>query len=397
MLTGIVVACLTLAGCAGSGEDQAGAALPASSARLSPEATEPEGQGDLPPQEPPAPVGPTSNFVTVTEPAFGSFTVSVPADWDNLVYATVDGQIHRTLVTSVSPDGQTVIFIGDPSIPSYWEPAMADDITRQFAEWLDSMELASYVPAPDYLATYLNDTFGALPDYSVNAVTESPDVAQQRYGQYAAAGLAVSAVHVARADFSYTDDAGVPTSAIATATTVSNGGFWQATVGGIASTGNPDDYFEMTQAIASSIEVTPDFTAIQQQRHNQTMAQIDQWTREMTDRHEANMARLHASASAHQERMQAIWASNDAQMTSYDDRMQSSDVSHRQFLNYINEESTVQSTSGSKVQVQTGFETYWVNPSTREYVGGDVGLDEQALRNMGYDPSQFERMPVTTG
>lgn len=153
----------------------------------------------------------------------------------------------------------------------------------------------------------------------------------------------------------------------------------------------------MTQAIASSIEVTPDFTAIQQQRHNQTMAQIDQWTREMTDRHEANMARLHASASAHQERMQAIWASNDAQMTSYDDRMQSSDVSHRQFLNYINEESTVQSTSGSKFQVQTGFETYWVNPSTREYVGGDVGLDEQALRNMGYDPSQFERMPVTTG
>lgn len=147
VLTGIVVACLTLAGCAGSGEDQAGAALPASSARLSPEATEPEGQGDLPPQEPPAPVGPTSDFVTVTEPAFGSFTVSVPADWDNLVYATVDGQIHRTLVTSVSPDGQTVIFIGDPSIPSYWEPAMADDITRQFAEWLDSMELPSATEA----------------------------------------------------------------------------------------------------------------------------------------------------------------------------------------------------------------------------------------------------------
>jgi len=396
-MTGIVVGCLTLAGCAGSAQDQSGAASPATSESPSPEVTEPEGQGDLPPEDPIAAVGPTSDFVTVTEPAYGSFTVAVPAGWDNLVYATVDGQIHRTLVTSVSPDGQTVIFIGDPTIPSYWEPAMADDMTRQFAEWLDSMELASYVPAPDYLRAYLSDKFGALPDFSVGAVTESPDVAQQRYQQYAAAGISVSAVDVARAEFSYTDDASVPTSAIATATTVSNGGVWQATVGGIASTGNPDDYFEMTQAIASSIAVTPSFATTQQQRHSQTMAQIDQWTREMTDRHRANMARLQASASAHQERMQAIWASNDAQMTSYYDRMQSNDVSHRQFLNYINEENTVQSSSGAKFQVQTGFDTYWVNPSTREYVGGDAGLDEQGLRNMGYDPSQFERMPATTG
>jgi hypothetical protein len=140
-----------------------------------------------------------------------------------------------------------------------------------------------------------------------------------------------------------------------------------------------------------------EFIDSQNQRHEATMAMIAQRTEEMTRQHQANMAWIQDSANAHQQRMESIWAANDASIAGYYDRMASGDVAQRSFLNYINEESTVQSSSGQKFQVDSSYDRYWVNPSTGEYAGGDVNFGESQLRELGLDPSAYEEMPTVTG
>ncbi|HEX3915973.1 MAG TPA: hypothetical protein VHW60_01455 [Caulobacteraceae bacterium] len=71
------------------------------------------------------PAGATAQ-TTFTDPTEDAFTVSVPQGW------TVRGGVQRSSpiaaslwVTATSPDGATVIEIGDPSIPSFVAPSAA--------------------------------------------------------------------------------------------------------------------------------------------------------------------------------------------------------------------------------------------------------------------------------
>ncbi|MCB1040734.1 MAG: hypothetical protein KDA94_14560, partial [Acidimicrobiales bacterium] len=79
------------------------------------------------------------------------------------------------------------------------------------------------------------------------------------------------------------------------------------------------------------------------------------------------------------------------------DRMASGDVEQRQFLNYINDESTVQSSGGQKFQVDSSYQRYWLNPSTGEYAGGDIDFGEQQLRDLGLDPGSYEEVEIVKG
>ena len=109
------------------------------------------------------------------------------------------------------------------------------------------------------------------------------------------------------------------------------------------------------------------------------------------------MAWIQDSANAHQQRMESIWSANDASVASYYDRMASSDVSHRSFLNYINDERTVQTTEGQKFQVDDSYQRYWVNPTTGEYAGGDVNFGESQLRELGLDPGAYQEVEIVRG
>ena len=178
---------------------------------------------------------------------------------------------------------------------------------------------------------------------------------------------------------------------------MSASGTWTVEISGATTTGDLDSFLAKADEIAGSRQMNPDFQASQQQRHNETMAMIDQRTREMTERHEANMAWIQDSANAHQQRMEGIWASNDAQMASYYDRMASGDVEHRQFLNYINDERTVQNSAGVKSQVDDGYQRYWQHTSGSGYLGGDANFDESAISSLGENPSNYEEVQIVKG
>ncbi|MEI2640029.1 MAG: hypothetical protein V9F03_13685 [Microthrixaceae bacterium] len=355
-----------------------------------------EGQGD-PIEDQQSASGPTTDLVLVSDPVNNAFSVQVPLGWDNLVYSTVEGQIHNEIVNSMSPDGETVLFIGDPKIPSYWDPDQANEITRQFTENLDSMDLAYYSPAPEYFSKYVTDKFGQLDGFQVTGSELDSTVVQRYQDAFAARGLQVPQIDAVVIRFTFSDDAGKTTNALLKGVTINSGPVWQASAMGIGTTGNPDDFLAMLQQVFDSKKTNPDFTASQNQRHEQIMAQIQANTEAMTRRHEANMAQIQASANAHQQRMQAMWSANDASVSNFYQRMNSGDVQQRGFLNYINEENTVQTSGGQKMQVDNSYQRYWVNKSDGSYVGGDINFGDSQLRGMGLNPSDYEEAQIVKG
>ncbi|MCB1258610.1 MAG: hypothetical protein KDB26_15975 [Microthrixaceae bacterium] len=395
----VAVASIGLLGaCGGSGESTAkiGAKKTSSTTAFDPGPDDP-GEMEEPPEDLGISSGPTEEFVNIIEPVNGAFTVDVPVGWDNLAYSVVDGQAYEEVVNSVSPDGETVLFLGDPKLATYWIPSMADDIVRQMAQFVETMVLADYSPAPDYVQQWITDKFGTFDGFTITNTDRLPEVEQSARDGAASVGGQLAAADAARTFFTFTDSDGKQTNAAVSALTMNFGISWRVFITGIATTGNIADYEGMLEHMGNSKKTTEEFKASQNQRHQQTMAMIQQRTEEMTRRHEANMAWIQDSANAHQQRMQSIWQANDASVAGFYDRMASGDVEHRQFLNAINGESTVQNSSGQKMQVDNSYQRYYVNKNDNSYVGGDINFGDSQLRALGLNPSDYEEANIVKG
>ena len=340
---------------------------------------------------------PTTETVLITDPVENAFTVEVPAGWDSVAYLSSEGSVRHQVVTSVSPDGRTVLFVGDPKMPNYWDPDRANDITRQFAGWLDLMQLQYYYPADMYFPDYTIEKFGALPDFEMLRTTDAPELVRQVQQEFANAGLGTPEAHAVRVRFSYSTDDGTPMQGLIVGVTINGGDFWQASVQGLATDRTVEEYETMLAAMAGSQRTNPEFTARLQAEHEATMAGIQAEIQAMTARHEANMAWIQQSAQRHQQRMNAIWAQGDASMQNYYARMDSMDNTQQSFLNYINEENTVAPIgggTGTTWQVDSGYDRYWMNPDTGGYVGGDINFGESQLRELGLNPGDYEEVTV---
>ena len=68
------------------------------------------GQGDPIPEYDTS--APTTSTITLRDPVDDSFTVEVPEGWDSVAYSSGAFEVHRNVVSSVSPDGKTVLFAG---------------------------------------------------------------------------------------------------------------------------------------------------------------------------------------------------------------------------------------------------------------------------------------------
>lgn len=413
----VVVGVLALAGCGvnGGADDTTAAAGPTTTADAAtttkPKATTPDAGPtttqleEAPDPEPEVPVEPQppaatvpDGRVTVSDPVNQAFTIQGPDGWSTVAYSSVEGQIVRQVVNSVSPDGGTVVFVGDPKMPSYWNPDTADSVTVQFAEMLDSMELARYTPAEQYANDWVSKKFGELPSFSIDSVERRSDYENSISSGAAQKGMSLQDVQVAELRFSFDDEDGGRTNAAVIAATLDGGGVWQAELFGAATdTGDVTPFLNLASEISASRATDPAFAQTLERRHQETMELIRQRTEEMTRRHEANMAWIQDSANAHQQRMQAIWSANDASMASYYDRMASGDVQQRGFLNYINDERTVVDSSGTKHQVDNSYSRYWMDPSSGQYYGGDANFGESQLRELGIDPSSVEEVQIVKG
>jgi len=131
------------------------------------------------------------------DPVANAFTVEVPVGWDSVAYSSDQFDVHRNVVSSVSPDGSTVMFVGDPRLPFYWEPSGVTDIFRKTVDVVDFYEIKVFEPMESYLPEYVTGKFGGLPEFEIEGVGPEPELLAQIEGSLiAGAGFSASTAEV---------------------------------------------------------------------------------------------------------------------------------------------------------------------------------------------------------
>ncbi|CAN5543449.1 hypothetical protein BH11ARM1_BH11ARM1_15670 [soil metagenome] len=336
----------------------------------------------------------TMEMVTVKDPVEYAFSMQMPKGWKNMAYLSRIYDNFRVVDTAVSPDGGTVLFSGDPKMPNYTPPQFASNVHEMWAKISPMYAIAPYEEAESYFKKYVDRKFSKLPGFKIVSVDDDPDGAQKTVEALRKYGMQ-SEVTAAKIRFDYTDK-GRKMHTVVNGVTVNNGQTWTPEVNGISSNGNPDDYIPMMEAMGASKKVNPAWQQQQQTKAQQGMQQIQQFGDMLTQQHNENMAWIQRSAALHQQRMDAIHAQGDASMKAYYDRDASSDVQQRNFLNYINDESTVVNSSGKSFQVDNSYQTYFINKSTQKYIGGDSHMTVDDLRKFGLNPDDYEATKIKT-
>lgn len=335
---------------------------------------------------------PVTEMVEIRDPVEDCFTVSVPKGWHNRAYSARAYDVHREVVTSVSPNSDTVLFLGDPSIPQYWNPSQANPMTYEFARVNPMMKIEPPQAAEQYFSAYTRRKFGKLQNFKLGTITENVKTVQSMQAMLQKNGIQghVSAVDV---PFTYQDKS-TKMSAHLVGISIDFGGFWIVDVSGVSTAGKASDFLPMLSTMAKSKKTNPQWTAKQQALHQQRMDQIRAHGEMMNAQHQRNMEWIQASATRHQQRMQAIWASNDASMKSYYERSASSDLQHQRFLNYINDENTVVGSGGKTWQVDSSYQRYFVHKRNNTYLAGDIRFDADEIRRRGLNPDDYEEVKI---
>ncbi len=339
-----------------------------------------------------APTKPVTEWVTMKDPVEDCFTVKLPKGWMSQAYVNRAFDVHREVVVTVSPNSDTVIFMGDPNGFSYWAPETATPMHYELAKINPFMKIESYPNEYPYFTKHMEKKFGKLPKFKIGGITKNEKVEDSLRRVFSARGWNG---RCAAMDLTFTfEDKGKTSKVLIVGTMIDFGPFWMMDYWGIASTQDPEKFRDNLYEIANSKKTNPAWTAKQQQLHAARMAQIEEFGRMLTQRHEQNMAWIQQSAQRHQTRMQAMWAASDASVKGFFERSAASDGQHQRFLNYINDEYTVTNSSGKTFQVDHSYQRYYVKKGTSQYMGGDINFGEDALRKLGMNPDDWEEVQI---
>ena len=359
------------------------------------------GDGEVYPYDGPGTAGSNPNAVpvdtvTMVDPVAQCFTVEMPAGWDSTVFSSGSYADARQTAVSVSPDGNTILFVGDPTTPTYWSPSAMGEMGEPVTDIIDqsdTVEWSEYQLATERVENWVQQKFGDLDGFMLLGTEDAPDIAQEGMEIMQPQLDVPLTVTSARTYFQYASDAGTMNGMV-TGSTVGMPQGWVVLVQGQSTLGNPLDYEPMVQTMARTLKLTDEWKGRQQEYWQNARAESEAFAAQLTANHNANMEWIRNSSAAHQSKMEGIWAANDASMNNYYDRMASMDSNQRSFLNYLQEENTVQTDLGDTYQVPQGADVYYVNPSTGQSIGGDYGFGEQDLTQMGLDSSDWMQTEI---
>jgi hypothetical protein len=318
-------------------------------------------------------------LVKVTDPAENSFSMSLPKGWRNQAYLARTYELVRPVSTALSPDGSTLLFTGDPRLPSYTLPNPEMDQYAGMIPMNPLAQVAELAPAGDYFRWYVTQKFGKLPGFRIGSITPDPAYANKlrESGVRAGRDERPEAVRVA---FTYRDN-NKTMHALLNGFTSQLQNIWIVGVSGVTTTGDPALYNDLVKRVVLSHKTNPQWAQRQQQLHEQRMAQL-------RSDYANQMARFNAANQSHQMRMNAIQDAGNANMKKWYEGQAASDKSHRNFMNYITDEHTVVA-AGQSFQVDNSHQRYFVNKNDHTYIGTDSTTSLDDLREMGVDPSDY--------
>ncbi len=332
-------------------------------------------------------------WVAVADMTENSFSLNMPAGWTNAALLHRIHESPRSLVTTVSPDKSTVIYLGDPRLPVYTIPGSGfEEPYRQF-NIKYPYQVAPYVTAATYFSDYLKQHFGQIEGFRIIEKFDNQPLLELQRKELQKLKLNAEITN-ASYRFVYTSK-GRTIHGELNGTVVSFGKMWLPEVGGFCTAGDPKDAAGMMVKMMQSKETNPRWQQAQNAKHQQTMAEIEQNTQRMTQQHQQNMANIQRSAAAHQQRMSNLQQAADARNEQWRRNQAAQDVQHEKFLNVIKGEHTVRDSEGNTYQVDNSQEKYFIDKTNNTYIGTDATKTLDDLRQIQHiNIDNFENVQI---
>lgn len=361
-------------------------------------------------------------LVPVQESNEGAFTLLLPRGWENHAVMVRPTGSPRSLISSRRPDGAVYLFSGDLRLPVFAEPG-----TGMFSGLPLGTPEQHFTPAEPFFRHYLQQLYAGAPGFRIAGAAPCGPLEELAHREANRLGLQPRSTSICL-PFEYTDpQSGLPVRGRIYGLTLSFGNIWAPEVSGILTWGadDPAAYERLWFEIARSRQENPQWRALQNQAHQQRMAQIawdhQNTMQQMQANHQDNMAWLQQSAESHQARMDNLHTAADAQMQgwyaqqatgdaahrSYLDtlngqtsaapgrRAPDGDWNHRRFLNTVTEQETVVGPDGSTYQVEAGHERYYRHKRDDTYLGTDNFTERDDLRRrFGVNPDDYEEVRI---
>jgi hypothetical protein len=331
------------------------------------------------------------------------FAVSMPRGWRNRAWVQRSGPVPHQLVTAHSPDGEASLFLGDPTIPRFIEPAAV-----VFGPPPGAV-VQPYTSIEHFLPAYVQQRFGGLPGFRLGEMAPSPELFQM-VGQAAQRSGATQVwITAGRLTFAF-DEGPRRVQALLFGSCTSIGQFWWVEVHGITTVGDPEVLVPALLEMLASRRTNPVVLQSQMQeraqsamRHQATMSMLDQGAAILRANHQQNMATLQGMAASHQAHMASLHASHDAhhaawqsqqaaQSAAHHAQMNASDDGHRRVINSITEERTVIDSEGDTHQVADGYDRYFRRRSDGAWIGTQGHRDLSEIP--GVNPDDYDEAKI---
>jgi hypothetical protein len=358
--------------------------------------------------------GNTADWITMTDPNEGAFSVQMPRGWQNQAFQVRPYDQVRSVVNSRSPDGSVYLFLGDPNLPTFMDPSQMYGGMMPFGNPLSQVH--PYIPADAFFSQYAQQRFGQSPGFQINSAGPNPMLERAAHEKARQRGMNVWVTSIS-ISFQFSDN-GTPVNGLLHGLNISFGNIWVPDVSGILTTGDPAQYNEMLMHMSASYQTSAQWRQQQDNLHAQRMNQINanhqSAMASMQAGHAARMDAIQQFGAANTQMWQERQSQNDAMHQSFIDSIRQtpasvydsgasgspgytdySDASHQRFLNTIKEENTVVDQSGQTYQVESGHERYYINKRDNSYIGTDSTTDQHHLRaKFGVNPDDYEEVKI---
>ena len=332
-------------------------------------------------------------FETVKDPNESAFTVNMPKGWKTKVgLERVSGQIRECGFT-ISPDGKTRMFFGDPSIPAYSLPMPQLGMYEGVNSGNPMSQVRSYVPAGNFAKEYAGLVYSKMEGFGYVSSEEDPEL--KREFEQAALKVGVqSKVTAARVKFKFRENGEDMVGAIRCVT--SEAGYsWIVNISGYTTTPAKE---EQTKALFAGMTSSYRTEPAWREQENRAFAnrmendryESNQRMNQMTAAHQQRMNNMQSNFQSHQQRMSNMQSSFDNYNQAYNQRMAQQDRNVDQFIDVINERQQIK--NGDQTgKVESGYNQYYVNQSTGQYFGTNSapeqipeGYEEWQIDNRDY-------------
>lgn len=305
------------------------------------------------------------DYVRVSDPREGAFTIEMPRGWRTQVSMERPHGMVRSCGVSISPDGNTRIFFGDPTIPIFMNPTPEYGMYEGMNTGNPLSQIRAYQEAPRFFSDYVQRTYGRLPGFRLLGSEENPYHRKLIEKQARKLGMTPH-ISTVKMNFSFIENGATYQGQINGATLAIQG-VWMADVFGFLTNADPKEAEEIINEVSATFETNPEWQKQEDLRNQQQMAQ-------QNAAHQQRMQQNQRNFEAHQNRMQQRYQAADAQNQAWRDQQAANDRSHERFIDNIRGEETVISGSGGygggyTGKVEAGYNNYYVNPNTGEYIG----------------------------